>query len=82
VENQQIGVLYSDVRNGGRLPDFARFDIAAKKTIEFSKNLKLEAHASATNILDRQNIFYFDRINYTRINQLPFLPSVGLTLFF
>ena len=82
VENQQIGVLYSDVRNGGRLPDFARFDVAVKKTIEFRKNLKLEAHASATNILDRQNIFYFDRINYTRINQLPFLPSVGLTLFF
>jgi hypothetical protein len=30
------------------------------------------------NVYNRQNIFYIDRLTMQRINQLPFLPTVGL----
>jgi hypothetical protein len=30
-------------------------------------------------MLNRENIFYFDRVRYERVDQLPFLPSAGLS---
>ncbi len=75
--NGQIGVIYSDTRNGGRLPYYHRLDASVKKTMKFGKRSKLELVASATNMYNRQNIFYFDRIRYTRVNQLPILPTLS-----
>jgi hypothetical protein len=40
----------------------------------------MEIVASATNVYDRPNIFYFDRVRYARVNQLPVLPSLSMTL--
>jgi hypothetical protein len=74
-----IGVIYSDVRNGGRLPYYHRLDLALKKTIKLSSRSRLEIQGSVTNVYNRQNIFYFDRLKYERVNQLPILPSLGLT---
>ncbi len=74
-----IGVIYSDVRNGGRLPYYHRLDIALKKTIRITAKSKLEIQASITNAYNRQNIFYFDRLKYERVDQLPILPSIGMT---
>ena len=34
---------------------------------------------SVTNIYDRQNIFYFDRVRFERVDQLPLLPSAGIS---
>jgi hypothetical protein len=42
----------------------------------------MEVTASATNVYDRQNIFYFDRVRYQRVNQLPLMPSLSATFQF
>ena len=81
-ENADLGIVYSDERNGGRLPYYHRLDVSLKKTITFSKTMRLEAVASVTNAYNRDNIFYFDRVRYERVNQLPILPSIGLTFHF
>jgi hypothetical protein len=64
------------------LEDVRRAGISLRKGIEFSKYIKLDIVASATNAYDRRNIFYFDRITYSRVNQLPILPSLAMTLKF
>jgi hypothetical protein len=48
----------------------------------FSGNTKLEAAVGATNVYNRENIFYFDRVQYKRVNQLPILPTASLILTF
>ena len=73
-----LGIIYSSIRNGGRLPYYHRLDLSLQKTINFSKHVKADINASIINVYNRANIFYFDRIRYTRVNQLPILPSVGL----
>ncbi len=80
--NGQIGVLYETKRNQGRLPDYSRLDISAKKTFKFGRYTKLEINASISNLYNRDNIFYVNRITYERINQLPILPSAGINFFF
>lgn len=79
--NGELGILYGDY-NKGRLPYFSRLDVNLKKTFNLGKTMKLEANASVTNALNQQNIFYFDRVSYTRIDQLPFMPSLGLSFSF
>ncbi len=68
--------------NQGRLPDFHRLDITIKRTFVFGPNSSLETIAGVTNVYNRDNIFYIDRLNGDRVNQLPFLPSLGLILSF
>ncbi len=80
--NGSLGVILDEKRNGGRLPYYHRMDVSIKKTVKFSRYSSLEAVASATNLYNRENIFYFDRIRNQRINQLPIMPSVGLTFNF
>jgi hypothetical protein len=81
-ENGELGIVYSDTRNSGRLPYYHRMDASVKKKIKFTKYSDLEIVASVTNVYDRENIFYFDRIRYERVNQLPILPSMGITFKF
>lgn len=81
-ENGQIGVIYSPTRNGGRLPYYHRLDASVKKTVKFNKRTRLEVTASATNLYDRENIFYFDRVRYSRVNQLPILPTLSANFYF
>lgn len=81
-ENGELGVILDEKRNGGRLPYYHRLDVSLKKTWKFGTNLSLEAVASATNLYNRDNIFYYDRIRNQRINQLPIMPSIGLTVNF
>lgn len=73
----QVGILYSTTRNGGRLPYYHRLDISLSKTFHFSKFSSLEVNASVTNAYDRANIFYFDRVRYNRVNQLPIMPALS-----
>ncbi len=79
---KDLGIIYSDKRNGGRLPYYHRMDISLKRIFKFSKHSLLEVTASATNAYNRPNIFYFDRVRYTRVNQLPILPSLSATFQF
>lgn len=77
-----LGILFSDERNGGRLPYYHRLDFSVNKKFKFTKHTGLEVNASVTNVYDRPNIFYFDRVRYSRVNQLPILPSVSAKLYF
>lgn len=72
------GILYSKDRNDGRLPYYHRLDISMTKKIEISENFGLEIIASVTNAYNRDNIFYFDRLDYERVDQLPTIPSLAL----
>jgi hypothetical protein len=73
----ELGVIYSDRINNKRLPYYHRLDFSLRYTIDFGKRAKLMLNASITNVYDRPNIFYFDRIRYRRVNQLPILPALG-----
>jgi hypothetical protein len=76
-QNGNLGIAYTDV-NSGRLPFFHRVDVSISKKIKFNAKNTLTMIASATNLLNRENIFYFDRMNYKRINQLPIMPTLGI----
>ena len=79
--NGEIGVIYGE-RNQGRLPYYHRLDLSLRKHFYFGENIDLEFIASLTNAYNRPNVFYFDRLSYTRINQLPIIPAIGLSLSF
>lgn len=76
--NDDINIIFSETRNGGRLPYYHRFDLSATKRFALSKYTNLEVVASVTNVYNRQNIFYFDRVQYDRVDQLPIIPSIGI----
>jgi len=76
--NSQLGILYGEY-NAGRLPYYHRLDINVKKRFSFGENSMLEIAVGATNLYNRQNIFYFDRIRYVRVNQLPILPNLSMS---
>ncbi|MCW3085891.1 MAG: hypothetical protein JWP12_3257 [Bacteroidetes bacterium] len=64
------------------LPWYHRLDINIKKGWQLFENTKLEATVGATNVYNRENIFYFDRVQYKRVNQLPIMPSASISLTF
>ena len=74
--NDDLGILYADI-NTGQMPSYHRLDASLKKQIKFSKNNLLEVIFGITNIYDRANIFYYDQLTDSRIDQLPIMPSVG-----
>lgn len=80
--NTTLGVIYEDELNQGRLPFYHRLDISFKYTLDLPKYMKLTLGISVTNVYDRENIFYFDRIEYKRINQLPIMPALNVNLKF
>ncbi len=80
--SEDPGILYSETRNDGRLPYYHRLDISMTKKFEFSKNFGLEIIASVTNAYNRDNIFYFDRLDYDRVDQLPTIPSLAAKVTF
>ena len=79
--NEDLGILYADI-NTGRLPTYHRLDVSVKKTFTLGRYTKLEANFSVTNLYDRDNIFYVNRITGERVYQLPIMPSAGLMFTF
>lgn len=80
-QNGELGILYGGL-NKGRLPWYHRFDVSLKRTIVISEHSVLEVTGSVTNVYDRENIFYVNRVTNERVNQLPILPSIGASLTF
>jgi hypothetical protein len=78
-QNGQVGLLYANEINGGRLSYYHRVDISAKKRFALSKTSNFETTLSITNIFNRNNIFYVNRIDNTRVYQLPIFPSINVT---
>ncbi len=75
--NGNLGIVYGE-RNKGRLPPYHRFDISAKKYWQLGPHQRLEITANVINVYNRKNIFYFDRVRFERINQLPILPNLSV----
>jgi hypothetical protein len=75
-QNGTLGIQYADL-NTGRLPYYHRLDISVKKEFVISENSIIDLTLSVTNAYNRPNIFYFDRIRFKRVNQLPLLPTLG-----
>lgn len=76
--SDDVGIIFDEERNGGRLPYYHRLDLSLQKTITFSKYASVDIILSATNTYDRENIFYFDRIKFDRVNQLPIIPGLAI----
>jgi len=76
-QNGFLGVQYGEL-NKGRLPYYHRLDLSVKRAFEIG-NTTLDVVIGITNVYNRENIFYIDRIRYERVNQLPILPSLGLS---
>lgn len=79
--NFPLGVLLSDERNGGRLSAYHRLDLSVQRTffLNDSGASRLAMSASISNVYDRPNIFYVDRVTNDRVDQLPILPSLNVT---
>ena len=80
-ENGEMGITYGELY-AGRLPMYHRLDLGVKRKFSFGKRGLLELSLSVTNVYDRNNIFYFDRITGNRIDQLPILLCGGVTCSF
>jgi len=80
--NPDLGILFDSRINAGRLPTYHRLDLSVKKIWVLSEYSNLEVTASATNAYNRENIFFFDRVEYERVNQLPILPALGVAISF
>ncbi|MFZ9613125.1 MAG: TonB-dependent receptor [Crocinitomicaceae bacterium] len=64
--------------NSQRLPYYHRLDITLKKHFNLKNKDVLEMIASVTNVYNRNNIFYVNRVTGEQIYQFPVLPSFGL----
>ena len=80
--NYPLGTLLSDEINGGRLSYYHRLDVSVQYTHKINKFAYIESTIAVTNIYNRQNVFYLDRITNQRVNQLPVIPSLNMTVGF
>jgi hypothetical protein len=78
-QNGNLNIVYASKINGGRLSDYHRLDLSAKKKFATGTTSFLEVAGSVSNAYDRQNIFYIDRIRNTRTYQLPIFPTLGVS---
>ena len=81
--------LLTDVRNTTRLPAYARLDLRANRTFDWSRR-RLTVFAEVINLLNRENVRFnppFISVSTRSVSQpydsmLPILPSVGILIEF
>ncbi len=86
-----VSIIYAAL-NTGRLSDYHRLDLSLKRRWDFRKVIKgetpdtpdkekitsqIEVIAGVTNMYNRRNIFYVNRINNDFVYQLPIIPTLG-----
>ena len=71
-------VLYSDPFRG-RQPNYVRLDVWLERRVEQGRTVAT-LRAGALNIFNRDNLFYYDLFSLNRVDQLPFVPSVGFKM--
>mgnify|MGYP001278028525 FL=1 len=79
--NGQLGIIYADY-NKARLPYYHRLDFSLMRRFRIGEKGILEFNLSVTNIYNRENIFYVNRITGDKVYQLPVMPSFGMTMSF
>jgi hypothetical protein len=80
-ENGEAGVLYGEL-NTRRLPNYHRVDASITRTYDVTKTQILEVSLGATNIMNYDNIFFYDRDENKRVNQLPIMPTASISYSF
>lgn len=63
----------------GRQPDYQRVDFWIERRIDRGRSV-VTLRAGAINVFNRDNLFYYDLFEFRRVDQLPFIPSVGLKI--
>lgn len=76
-----LSIQYAGL-NEGRLPYYHRLDLNLKRSLKIKNKLHLELNVGCTNVYNRSNVFYIDRITAKRVDQLPILPTIGFDLSF
>lgn len=79
--NGELDVIFGDI-NANRLPNYHRVDVSLSRTWSLSEHQELKISAGATNLLNYRNVFYFDRTENKRVNQLPVMPTVSASYAF
>ncbi len=79
--NGSLGYIPGEL-NSARLSDYHRLDVNMKYKFFWTEKNTLEVTAGATNAYNRKNIFYRSRTTGKKVNQLPILPSVNISLTF
>ena len=79
--NVTPNIEYAEL-NKGRLPYYHRLDLSIKRKFVLGKNSILETNLSVTNVYNRNNIFFIDRVTTDKVYQLPLMPSFGMSLTF
>lgn len=74
----RLRVLYGEP-NSALQPSYARFDLWLEQRVDRGRTVAT-IRAGAMNVLNRANLFYYDLFTYRRVNQLGFIPSVGIRL--
>lgn len=75
--NGDFGVHYAEIYQG-RMPTYHRLDLGVKRKFSIGKRCILDLSASVTNVYSRENIFYFNRVTFDRVNQLPIMGCLGI----
>lgn len=75
--SNNVTLVYGDF-NSQRLPYYHRLDITVKKNKTFKNKTNLELIFSVTNVYNRKNIFYKNRVTNKEVYQFPLLPSLGV----
>ncbi len=66
----------------GRLPNYHRLDVSLERTFDVSPRVQTTILANVINGYDRPNLYYLDLYTLQRVNQLPFVPSLGIRVSF
>ena len=72
-------LLYERPYNA-RLPAYHRLDVSAERDFNIHSQTTLTVEGGAINAYNRQNLFYLDLLTGERVDQLPIIPYIGLTL--
>ena len=78
-ENGNVGIMYETKLNNGRLPVYHRLDLGIKKKWQIGKRIQIELNLGLSNVYNRNNLFYINRVTQERIYQLPILPTLGFS---
>jgi hypothetical protein len=73
-------VLYDEPFQG-QLPAYHRLDVTFERRFR-SKQFEGAVQIGVLNVYDRQNVFYYDLFAARRVDQLPFMPTIGLRVGF
>lgn len=76
--SSSVDLVYGSF-NSQRLPYYHRLDITMKKNYVFKNKTTMEIIVSVTNVYNRNNIFYKNRVTNKEIYQFPILPSLGVS---